>query len=71
MGVVDACFFAAIPGAKFVYLYRDPGDFVLSQLKRPSSIQSSARFTKLCSYEQTKAIAVSKRLGGQGGAVFH
>lgn len=60
---------ASIPGAKFIYLYRDPRDFVLSQLKRPNSIQSSARFAKLWSYEQTKAIAISKRLGQQGRCI--
>lgn len=51
-----------IPGAKFIYLYRDPRDFVLSQIKRPGAIKSVARYANLWAYEQTKAIAVSDQL---------
>ncbi|MDR9498521.1 MAG: sulfotransferase [Hydrogenovibrio sp.] len=51
-----------IPHAKFIYLYRDPRDFVLSQIKRPGANKSVIPFARLWSYEQTKSIAVSDRL---------
>lgn len=51
-----------IPGAKFIYLYRDPRDFVLSQIKRPGAIKSVSRYARLWSYEQTKAIKACSEL---------
>lgn len=51
-----------IPGAKFIYLYRDPRDFVLSQIKRPGAIKSVVRFARLWAYEQTKAIQACSKL---------
>lgn len=59
-----------IPNAKFIYLYRDPRDYVLSQLKRPGAIKSVYRFATLWSYEQTKSIAVASRLKQNGKCLF-
>jgi hypothetical protein len=61
---------AEIPGARFVYLYRDPRDFVLSQMKRPNSIKSVVRFSKLWQYEQTKAVAVAEALRSKNKCEF-
>ncbi|MDA6067154.1 sulfotransferase [Idiomarina abyssalis] len=52
----------SIPDAFFIYLYRDPRDFCLSQIKRPGSLKSVGSFAKLWAYEQTKAIKVSYEL---------
>ena len=59
-----------LPNAKFIYLYRDPRDYVLSQLKRPESINSVFRFSILWSYEQTKSIMVANQLSKIGKCVF-
>lgn len=59
-----------IPSARFIYLYRDPRDFVLSQIKRPGVIKSVARFSKLWKYEQTKSIAVAEQLKSDGKCSF-
>jgi len=61
---------AEIPGAKFIYLYRDPRDFILSQLKRPSALHSVVTQSKLWAYEQTKAIAISERLRAKNRCLF-
>jgi ubiquitin C-terminal hydrolase len=61
---------AEIPDAKFLYLYRDPRDFILSQMKRPGAVKSVARYSKLWAYEQTKAIAVSERLRSKNRCFF-
>lgn len=61
---------ADIPGAKFIYLYRDPRDFILSQLKRPRAVNSVVMQSKLWAYEQTKAIAISERLRAKGRCFF-
>ena len=53
---------ATLPESRFIYLYRDPRDYVLSQMKRPGAIQSCARYARLWSYEQARAIAVSNKL---------
>jgi len=55
-----------IPGAKFIYLYRDPRDFVLSQNKRPRAIRSTLLHAKLWSYEQTKSIQAATKLKSLG-----
>lgn len=55
-----------IPDARFIYLYRDPRDFVLSQLKRQNSIQSPQRFARLWQYEQTRSIKVAEKLESNG-----
>ena len=46
----------AIPDAKFVYLYRDPRDVILSQLKRPTQIPSIAYLSEIWRDEQLKCI---------------
>lgn len=61
---------AEIPGARFIYLYRDPRDFAISQMKRPNAIKSVARFAKMWEYEQTKAIAVAEALKSRGKCTF-
>ena len=55
-----------IPNAKFIFLYRDPRDYVLSQLKRPNAPNSIVKFARLWAYEQTKCIAVGERLRESG-----
>lgn len=59
-----------IPGARFIYLYRDPRDFVLSQIKRPGAIKSVSLHARLWSYEQTKAIQAAMRLKYLGRCHF-
>jgi len=46
----------AIPTAKFIFLYRDPRDFVLSQLKRPLQIKNIPYLATLWKQEQIKVI---------------
>ena len=57
---------SVIPNAKFIFLYRDPRDYVLSQLKRPNASKSIVKFARLWAYEQTKCIAVAERLHDLG-----
>ncbi|MEH6784713.1 MAG: sulfotransferase [Alcanivorax jadensis] len=57
---------ATLPESRFIYLYRDPRDYVLSQMKRPGALQSCARYARLWSYEQTRAIAVCSKLERSG-----
>jgi len=45
-----------IPNAKFIFLYRDPRDFVLSQLKRELQIKNIAYLATLWRQEQIKII---------------
>jgi hypothetical protein len=59
-----------IPKARFIYLFRDPRDFVISQMKRPNAIKSVVRYSKLWQYEQTKAIAVAMALRSKNKCVF-
>ena len=61
---------AEIPGAKFIYLYRDPRDVVLSQIKRPGAAKSVVRQSKLWAYQQAKAIAISERLRAKNRCFF-
>jgi hypothetical protein len=56
----------SIPSSKFIYLYRDPRDFVASQMKRPGSTKSPIKFSRLWSYEQVKSIKVSSLLMNRG-----
>ncbi|MFW6271612.1 MAG: sulfotransferase family protein [Desulfosalsimonas sp.] len=51
-----------IPGTKFIYLYRDPRDFVLSQMKRPNAARSVINYARLWEYEQVKSIRVATEL---------
>lgn len=46
----------AIPEAKFIYLFRDPRDFVLSQLGRPTQVKSFFYLANLWRDEQIKCI---------------
>ncbi|EDY85621.1 sulfotransferase, putative [gamma proteobacterium HTCC5015] len=45
-----------IPGAKFIFLYRDARDVVVSQLKRPTQIKSVLYLSTLWKDEQEKII---------------
>lgn len=60
----------AIPTARFIYLYRDPRDFVLSQMARPAALRTPTRFATLWQYEQTRAIAVCSTLKQQGRCIW-
>lgn len=51
-----------IPDAKFIYLYRDPRDFALSQKKRTLQTNSIRKISKLWRDEQQKCIAASMHL---------
>ncbi len=51
-----------LENSKFIYLYRDPRDFVLSQLKRPESHKSIIRYSNMWAYEQTRSIRVAQEL---------
>lgn len=53
---------AAFPNAKFIYLYRDPRDVILSQLKRPLQNRSIAHLANLWREEQLKCIRHSNAL---------
>ncbi len=51
-----------IPDVKFIYMYRDPRDFVLSQKKRELQTKNIHQLAKLWQYEQTKSISLLYRL---------
>ena len=59
-----------IPGASFIYLYRDPRDFSLSQSKRPHASGNLIEYARLWDYEQVKAIRVTRTLAAQGRRVM-
>lgn len=44
-----------IPEAKFIYLYRDPRDYLSSQLKRPTQVKSSYYLSRMWRHEQLEA----------------
>ena len=52
----------SIPGAKFIYLYRDPRDYVLSKIKIPGQNKCIYYHANYWSYEQTKSISVYEKL---------
>ncbi len=54
---------ARLPEAKFIYLYRDPRDFTVSQLERPRSRAGVKQAATLWAYEQTRCIAAEAELG--------
>lgn len=51
-----------LPGAKFVYLFRDPRDFALSQKKRTLQTDSIRKIAKLWRDEQQKCLSASLHL---------
>lgn len=55
-----------IPDAKFIYLHRDPRDFVLSQVNRPNTSGNPIEHARLWDYEQVKSIRVARDLALQG-----
>lgn len=55
-----------IPSSKFIFLYRDPRDFVVSQMKRPGSSKSPIKIARLWNYEQLKSIKVTNILERKG-----
>lgn len=59
-----------IPGAKFIYLYRDPRDVVVSQMKRPLQIKSRMFLADLWREEQVKCIRHAELLKATGDVVF-
>ncbi len=48
-----------IPDAKFIHLYRDPRDYVVSQRQRPFGIQSVNRLAKQWAHECGESLRVS------------
>lgn len=59
-----------IPGALFIYLYRDPRDFALSQSKRPNTSGNLVEFARLWDYEQIKSIRATRTLAALGRRVM-
>lgn len=54
-----------IPNARFIYLYRDPRDTVLSQIKRPLKTSSVITQSQIWKREQEKCISVYNELKGK------
>jgi hypothetical protein len=59
-----------IPGASFIYLYRDPRDFALSQSKRPNVSRDVLEHARLWDYEQVKSIRATRTLAALGRRVM-
>ena len=55
-----------LPESKFIYLYRDPRDVILSQTKRKNANNSIISFAKIWEYEQTRCIRAAYELESQG-----
>ncbi|KFN48873.1 sulfotransferase family protein [Arenimonas composti] len=56
---------ARLPDARFIYLYRDPRDFVLSQTRRPGASRDVIEHARLWEYEQVRSIRVAAALGAR------
>lgn len=59
-----------IPDAKFIYLYRDPRDIVLSQMQRPLQNKSISFLADLWRDEQTKCIRHAQFLNKNNDVFF-
>lgn len=59
-----------IPDARFIYLYRDPRDFVLSQSKRPGASRNVIEHALLWDYEQVRSIKAASVLREAGRCMY-